>query len=532
VKSKNIWLSAGVLIVAIVLLNLVAQNLFLRADLTASGRYSISPVTRSVLSSIDDPVTVKIYHSEKFPRQLISVKQYVMDMLEEYRAYAGSNLEYEFIEISSDNPEREQEAMQYGVQPVQANITESDEIKVQRIFLGMVFLYGDDREVIPFAQNIEQLEYDMTGAIKKLTALTTPKIGWMSGHGEPPLFGGDQQFQAALAEIRKNYELVNVDMQNTDPVAADISVLIGLGPKEEFSDAALYKLDQYLLRGGHLAIFANANNIDMNNQFMPVSPNPQNLNDLFANYGFSIDKRLIIDKQSFQVQAMQNLGPIQIPVAVDYPLAPRLTDFDKANPVVSRLPEVGFFFASQINNNIDTSRSDLRFIPLIRTSDQSGFAQQDPRTGAISIGAGQQIPDFMYRESRLPIAAVIEGRLRSAYGSQRPDTLAFSDPHITEAGAETRMIVVGSASLASGQFMVPSAVTFLLNSIDWLYDEFGLISIRSKEINPPQLEETDAATRAMLKWLNILLAPVLIILFGVFRWYTRRRVKQLAGGKA
>ena len=86
--------------------------------------------------------------------------------------------------------------------------------------------------------------------------------------------------------------------------------------------------------------------------------------------------------------------------------------------------------------------------------------------------------------------------------------------------------------MASSQFMVPSAVTFLLNSIDWLYDENGLISIRSKDINPPQLDEIDAGTRAIIKWINILLAPLVIILFGLFRWMTRRKVKQLAGGQS
>jgi len=128
-KTKNYWLSAGVLIIIIILINLVAQNFFLRGDLTENQRYSISDVTQKILVEIDDPVTVKIYYSEKFPRQLISVKQYVMDMLEEYRAYAGNKLEYEFIEVGVENKEREQEALQYGVQPVQANITESDEIK-------------------------------------------------------------------------------------------------------------------------------------------------------------------------------------------------------------------------------------------------------------------------------------------------------------------------------------------------------------------------------------------------------------------
>ncbi len=530
-KNKNIWISAGVVIAIIVLVNLVAQNLFLRSDLTENGRYSISDVTRDILAEIDDPVTVKIFYSEKFPRQLIAVKQYVMDMLEEYRAYAGNKLEYEFIELSADNPKAEQEAMRYGVQPVQANITESDQIKVQKIFLGLVFLYGDQKEVIPFAQNIEQLEYDMTGAIKKLIADTPAKIGWITGNGEPEIYGADQTVERALAEIRKNYELKSIDLESTDKIPDDITVALLIDPEEKFSEAEKYKLDQYLMRGGKLAVFASTKKIDLKNQFMPVQNNPQNLNDLFNKYGFSIDEKLIIDKQCFQVQAMQNLGPIQIPVSVPFPFAPRLNNFNRDNPIVSRMKELGFFFVNRINSSIDTTKSDVEFVPLVSTSEKSGYAMPDPRTRQININPSNKIPDYQYREKHMPVAAVVSGTFSSAFGASRPDSISYPDAHLSGSGAATKIIVVGSGTVLNPQFMIPSSFTFLLNTIDWLYDEHGLISIRSKDINPAQLEEVSQSTKMIIKWINILLAPLLIILFGFLRWLTRKKVKQLAGGK-
>lgn len=530
-KNQNSWVSGGIIIVIIVLINLVAQNLFVRVDFTANERYSISTVTKNILSEIDDPVTVKIYYSEKFPRQLISVKQYVMDMLEEYRAYAGNRLEYEFIGLGSENPEKEREAISYGVQPVQANITESDEIKVQKIFLGIVFLYGDEKEVIPFAQNIEQLEYDMTGAIKKLTASVPAKAGWLTGNGEPELYGQDQQFQSALAEIRKNYQLESVNLTTVEKIGDDISILIVMSPTERFTEADLYKIDQYLMRGGKMTVFANTNRIDLKNQYMPVLPNPQNLNDIFQKYGFSIDNQLVMDKQSFSVQAMQNLGPIQIPVSIAYPLAPRLTNFNADNPIVSRMKEVGFFFVSRINTTIDSANTQLSFTPLVSTSDKTGFAMPDPRTRMININPSQEYPDFLFREKNLPVAAVVDGMFNSAYGNATPDTIIYPDPHRAETAMAGKIVVVGCGTLADPQFMVPSSMTFLLNTLDWLYDEHGLISIRSKNINPPQLETIEPSTKAIIKWVNILLAPILIVLFGIIRWMTRRKVKQLAGGR-
>ena len=363
-KEKNIWISSAILIAILFVVNLMARSIFARFDLTETGRYSISEVTQQTLEAIDDPVTVKIYHSENFPRQLISVKQYVLDMLEEYRAYAGTGLEYEFIEMSGENQERQTEAMQYGVMPVQANITQSDEIKVQTIFLGLVFLHADRREVIPFANNIAQLEYDMTGAIKKVIAGQAPKVAWFTGHGEPEVFG-NREVEKALAEVRKNYDLVPVDLSADKPIGADISVALLVNPTGVFGEGALYKLDQFLMRGGKLGAFLSSNSIDMANQFMPVQGNASNIFEFIQHYGFEVDRRLVVDRQAYQIQAMQNMGIFRMPVAIEYPFAPRITEFDADNPVVSRLEEVGFFFVSEVRSNDAKLGENARFNALV-----------------------------------------------------------------------------------------------------------------------------------------------------------------------
>ncbi len=524
-NSKQSWTFTLIVVGVVFILNLFSRNLFVRFDLTENQRYSISDVTRDILEDIDDPITVKVYYSENFPRQLISVKQYVLDMLNEYRAYAGSGLEYEFIPITGEDQALEQEAMGYGIQPVQANITESDEIKVQRIYLGIVFLYGDQKEVIPFAQQIEQLEYDMTGAIKKLSQGSLPKVGWLTGHGEQGL--GEEGVARAMGEIQKNYELIEIGLSSEAQIPLDINTLIMAGSTAPFDDQDLYKLDQYLLRGGHVGVFLNTKIIDMQNQYMPVQDNGSNIFTFLEHYGVRFGRQLLLDKDCYQVQAMQNLGFLQIPVAVDYPYAPRVTNLDQNNPVVNRLKELGFFFVNELTPTGDTS--DVSFSSLMNTSDKTGFAMPDPRTRMINISAAQQVPDYMYREGSKTISAVIEGEYASWFGSVRPDSISFPETHLAQSIAPTAMITVGNATFTTKQFMVPASLTFFLNAVDWLHDQNGLISIRSKNVQPAQLEEMTSGTRVTLKWINILLAPFLIILFGVIRWYIRNKSKSLAG---
>ncbi|NQV15542.1 GldG family protein [bacterium] len=524
-NSKHTWTFTGIVIGVIFILNLFAQQIFLRFDLTDNQRYSISDVTRDILEDIDEPISVKVYFSENFPRQLISVKQYVLDMLNEYRAYAGSSLEYEFIPISGEDKDLEQEAMAYGIQPVQANITESDEIKVQRIYLGIVFLYGDQKEIIPFAQRIEQLEYEMTGAIKKLSQGSLPKIGWLTGHGEQGL--GEEGVARAMGEIQQNYELVDVNLSSEEQIPQDINTVIMAGASAPFDDRDLYKLDQFLLRGGRMGAFLNTKIIDMQNQYMPVQENRSNIFAFMEHYGVRYGRQLLLDKQSYQVQAMQNLGFLQIPVAVDYPFAPRITNLSEENPIVNRLNELGFFFVNELSSTIDSAQAN--FAPLMHTSKMTGYAMPDQRTRSINISAAQQVPDYMYREGEKVISAVIEGEYSSYYGQTRPDSIDFPVSHLPSSITPSALVVVGNATFTSQQFMIPASLTFLLNTVDWLHDRNGLISIRSKIVQPAQLEEMTSVTRQTLKWINILLAPLLIVLFGIIRWYIRNKSKTLAG---
>ncbi|NQV30343.1 MAG: GldG family protein [Candidatus Marinimicrobia bacterium] len=524
-NSKNTWSYTLIVIGVVFVLNLFAQKLFIRFDLTENERYSISDVTRTILEDIDDPITVKVFFSENFPRQLISVKQYVLDMLNEYRAYAGSALEYEFIPISGEDEAIEREAMSYGIQPVQANITESDEIKVQRIYLGIVFLYGDQKEIIPFAQQIEQLEYDMTGAIKKLSQGSLPKIAWLTGHGEQSL--GEEGVARAVSEIQKNYELVEVDLSSEDQIPVDISTAILAGATAPFSDQDLYKLDQYFLRGGHIGVFLNRKIIDMQNQYMPVQENSSNIFSFMEHFGVKYGNQLLLDKTSYQVQAMQNLGFMQIPVAVDYPFAPRLSNLNEDNPIVNRLNELGFFFVNELSQSGDTTR--VTFTPLMKTSDMTGYAMPDQRTRSINISAGQQLPDYMFGAGSKPVSAVLEGEYSSWFGDSRADSLSYPVEHLSQSLQPAVMVVLGNATFTSQQFMVPASLTFLLNTVDWLYDRNGLISIRSKNVQPTQLDEMSSRTRQILKWINILLAPMLIVLLGIIRWYVRNKAKKLVG---
>ncbi|KAA3610111.1 MAG: hypothetical protein D8M58_07235 [Calditrichaeota bacterium] len=537
--KQSSWLSVGIVAAIIIFLNMIASNISGRFDLTENDVYTMSDVTKNILEDIDEPVTVKIYYSEKFPRQLLTVKQYVFDLLQEYKSYAGSGLEYEFSEIGEGSDDIKQEAQGYGVSPVQANIRENDQLKVQNIYLGVAFLYGDKKEALPFIQQIEQLEYQFTGAIKRLTQGGKTKIGYITGFDEisidPPnpyaaLQGGNQQkpvsIKNLLTQVNSQFELTKIDLNTTEKIPAEIQEAIILEPKKEYSAKAKYILDQFLMRGGKLGVFVNRHRVDFQNAILPIMPIRFGLDDFFTKYGFKINDNLIVDKQSAQVQMMQQLGPIQLPVAVDYPFAARVTNFNEDNPIVSRLNETVFFFSSSIDS-IPTP--NVKFTPLIQSSEESGFAMKDPQRGMYNINPQQP---FAYNQSKLNLAAIVEGKFQSNFAT-RPDTIAYPDAHLSEATMDGKILVFSDADFVKDEYSGPQNATLFMNVLDWLVDENGLISIRNKKIENRPLDkeilaENAVGTRDFIKIINVYLVPVLVILFGLVKWYIRRRTKQLA----
>ena len=160
----------------IVLINLAGQTLKFRADLTANKIYSLSDISRKVVATLSEPLTIKVFFTKNLPPPHNATEQYLRDMLKEYALYGNKYFNYSFYDV---NPEDEgiggdnsggnrQQAREYGIQPVQIQIYEKDEVKFKQAFMGLVLIHGDIVERIPAITSTAGLEYKLTTAIQKL----------------------------------------------------------------------------------------------------------------------------------------------------------------------------------------------------------------------------------------------------------------------------------------------------------------------------------------------------------------------------
>jgi ABC-2 type transport system permease protein len=165
----------AVYIAAIVLINLVAATLFFRLDLTSNKVYSLSKVSRNVVSTLKEPLTINVFFTSNLPSPYNTVEQYIKDMLGEYALNANTYFNYRFYDVSAEGEidaarteENRKLAQNYGINPVHIQVVEKDEMKFKKAYMGLVLIHGDMVERIPTITSTDGLEYKLTTTIQRL----------------------------------------------------------------------------------------------------------------------------------------------------------------------------------------------------------------------------------------------------------------------------------------------------------------------------------------------------------------------------
>lgn len=170
--------------VAVILLNMAGMTLFARIDLTGNQIYSLSKASRNAVKNLSEPLTLHVFFTRNLPAPHNSTERYLHDLLAEYAVFAGKNFNYRFYDVSPDDGtpqsakiENQKLAESYGVQPVQIQAIESDEVKFQKAYMGLVLIHGDLVERIPAITGTDGLEYQITTAVQKLTNKVSVLLG-------------------------------------------------------------------------------------------------------------------------------------------------------------------------------------------------------------------------------------------------------------------------------------------------------------------------------------------------------------------
>ena len=530
--STNTLALAIVLFVILVIINGLSKKAFKRLDLTESKRYTISKSTKKLLGQLDDIVRVEAYFSEA-PDQVKLIKDEVKDMLDEYDAFASGNLQIEFINPTEDDDLKQKLRMK-GIPEIQVQVREKDKIEVRNAYMGLAVVYGDKQEVIPVIQKTTTLEYDLTSAILKTTRKEAKTVGFLEGHDEVDIYG--QGFENLRRELDKQYTLRKIDVSQGSPIESDVSTLIVAGPQSPLQANEKYEIDQFLMNGGKIVFLVDA--VKMAPGSIQASPLSTGLTDLLSHYGIQLGNNLVQDISHDNLTYSQGgfmtitrPYPFFIKVLKSYQYSTGSTSegFPADSVATSGLDSLVLPWSTSLSV---VAKEGVSTTIMAKTSNQAWTAQ-----APYNLDPTRMFTPPSSVKNSYPVAVLLAGEFTSFYAGKEIPSASNEDGEedtenknkdrkTVEKSPPTQIVVVGTS-----QFLRQPRVdglTFFQNSIDYITLGSSLIGIRSKQISDRSFK-TDPSTfaRLAIKVLCIGAIPLLVALFGLFRFFSRMRAKRM-----
>ncbi|HQB48115.1 MAG TPA: gliding motility-associated ABC transporter substrate-binding protein GldG [Bacteroidales bacterium] len=556
----------------IVLINIIGTYLYFRLDLTAEKRYTLSPATKKLLGNVDDLVFFRIFLYGDYPAGFKRLERETRDMLNEFRAY-NKNIEFKFVNPSEsqDGQEREKifrQLMEKGLEPTDLQVRTKEGTSQKIIFPGALVSF-QGREV-PLSlltsrrgtppdeilnNSIENLEFVLADAIRRLVSKNRPRIAFIEGHGEL----NNHETADARVALNEYYVAERVILDGklnalTDRVSSDSAstivrnkyeAIIIAKPDSAFSEKDKFIIDQYIMRGGKVfwlidPVQASMDSLQLSNQTMGLS-RELNLTDMFFKYGFRINNELVMDLSALSIPV--KTGQIGNEPKFDFfpwhffpIITPQINDH-----IVRNLNAIKTEFVSTID--FVQSEKLLKKDVLLHSSKYSRTVRT-PLVITLDI-LGQKVDERLYNKEYLPIAVKIEGEFESLYKNRIPAEISEDkDIDFRETSKSTKMVIVADGDVIRNQLQfsqgnyIPLPLgydrytgqqfgnkDFVLNVMNYLTEDSSLISIRSRELKLRLLDKTRAeAHRIFWQLFNIGVPIILVLIFGIIQVTIRKNI--------
>jgi len=348
-KKSDKYLTAVIVIGLLVVINIISTQIFFRGDLTAAGDFSISKISRRMAANLDDIININVYFSKNLPAQYLNLQQEVTDILAEYANYSNGKIKVKIIDPAT-LADAQKELGDKGIPTLQFNTVHNDEFKVVNGWLGIVIEYGGKSEIIPVISDTQNLEYQITSAIKKLVSKSLPTMGIVTSNKTIKISDtaktGETLISEAYAKLAGLYQIKMVDLSK-DNITDDISTLLIAGPKEKFTEAELKKIDAFVMKGNSLILLADGINVISG---VRAEKNDLGWEKLLGGYGLKLNNNLISDTSNGRASFSSNSAQYTMTYMMNYPLWPKIlpNNMDKANVMVANLQSLIFPWVSSI----------------------------------------------------------------------------------------------------------------------------------------------------------------------------------------
>ncbi len=543
-----------VFLVGIVLLNFISSIFFTRLDFTAEKRYTLSPVTKGILASLQDKVQVTVYLEGDFPAGFKRLRNSTQDLLRDFKAYSDGNLQFDFVNpLLGDSQTQEQAYQQLtekGIEPTNLSVKTEEGMSQKTIFPGALVSYKGIQIPVKLLQNragvspeevlnnsIQNLEYAFASSIKKISSQGTQRVGFTEGHGEL----SDLQLSDAMNSLADAFEVGRVDLATISFAGLDkLKLLIIAKPDRAFSEAEKYKIDYFVMNGGRILWAIDQVNAELDSLRgagdQLAFPKKINLDDMLFKYGVRLNYVLLADMNCAQIPV--NVGDvggqaqIQLLPWLFYPVFVPVS----THPLVKNLDGI----RSEFPGTIDLIRIDGVRSEVILSS--SPYSRKLEVPTMLSLQMVEQEPDpKLFQNPPSAVGVLLEGEFPSVFRN-RPAPAEISEKvNIPIKSKPGRMIILADGDILKNQVNTTDGSPYplgfdrytqqqyanknlLLNLADYLTDDSGIISLRNKEIKLRMLDRVKIRQeKTFWQLINIGFPILLLIICGIFQHYYRIR---------
>lgn len=539
--SAIYWLG---LILGLVILLGLGQLIRFRVDLTEDQRYSLHEATEAVLDSLSEDIHVEILLSgEDLPAGMRRLQRSIEEQVRTFDAYSDRKISFSYFDpLSLAEEEQEELILQladYGINPTTLFVNQATGQQTKLIFPG-ILIYSEEFETGALVlkgekgmgeeqilnQSIENLEFELSNAIRKLTRSDMGALAMIIGHEEmkeddgyglvEALDGDFEIFKVPLEQARTVQDLVN------------FKIIFIQGPQQAFSEREIYLLDQYVMQGGNLVVLSDGVQVDVREaggEGTLAMPYENGLENLLFKYGIRINKDLIQDLNFGYFPVMGgNFGDQEQLVPLPWPFYIQSTRM-YSHPITKGLDLIYLRFASSLDTVLAPG---IKKTPLFFTSDLSRVLTAPVR---VAFSDMQREPDIQqYPLQNLPLAYLLEGEFTSLYKNRfLPE--GFEQSEFKESG-EGKVVVIGDGELFQSQSDFQSGRPLnlgedpfnqniyanrllLRNLAQYLDNPEGIIASRTRSFQIRPLNRVKIS-QERTKWqlINVGLPVVFLLFFG------------------
>ena len=542
------------LLVVLVVINVISALTYKRFDFTQDKRYTLSKSTENIVDNVQELLIVDVFLKGNFPLEFRRLQNETKQLLEEIQS-RNNNIKFRFIdpnEEGANKAETIEQLYDYGLKPVTITVTDKGAQSQQLVFPWALVSQGEKVARVQLLKNmmganteekvissVQHLEYALAEAISKVTIEKSKKIAILKGNGELD----DAYIADFLMTLRETYHLapftldnVSNEPQKTLDQLKEFDLAIIAKPTKAFTEEQVGVLDQFVMNGGKTMWLLDQVQADFDslrsNGTMLAYNKDQSLGELLFRYGIRINPVLVKDEISTKIKlASGRQGSETVYTDFLWKFAPFVYP-DTDHPIVKNIEGVKYDFTSPI----DTLKNGVKKTILAKSSKYSSLVGV-PGEISFNVLKEEVTPEFYEGKGSYILGVLLEGEFPSVFKNR---VLPFAIDKPLSESKQTQMIVISDGDIIRNQLddkgiplelgydkwtnMLYGNKELLVNSVNYLLDDTGLINLRTKEVKIPMLDKLSVERAYTSIQMKVLVIPiVLVVVFGSLFIVIRKR---------